>query len=132
MADRVWHCKSCNHVEKAEEPYEVGDSEPCIHCKDGTKRVYNANGFDPDFHNKVVAATGIPRMYFPLNFEDTKPKSRVGVEVIEDFRACSPDMSRLFKPSEPHQVLPPSTAEEVEASDNAVIKDYVRRSKKDG
>jgi len=95
MADKVWHCKSCNHVESAQDEYKVGDSEPCVHCKDGTARVYSANGFDPDFHNKVVVATGIPREYFPLNFEDAKPKSKVGVEVIEEFPACDPDMSRL-------------------------------------
>ena len=103
MADKVWHCKSCNHVESAQDEYKVGDSEPCVHCKDGTARVYSANGFDPDFHNKVVVATGIPREYFPLNFEDAKPKSKVGVEVIEEFPACSPDMSRLFEIQDPEE-----------------------------
>jgi len=159
-ADKVWHCKSCHHVEKAEDPYQPGDSEPCIHCEDGVARVYDAGGFDPDFHNKVVAATKIPRKYLPLNFEDVKPKSRPGVDVIQEIEpgmvyvAGEPEFMGKVQVRKDLHVLPrhkssekqsaedialqtdrqmaAEIAEELEASDNVVIKDYVRRSKKDG
>jgi hypothetical protein len=35
----VWQCDACSHVEPAEEPYDVGDSEPCVHCESGTATV---------------------------------------------------------------------------------------------
>ena len=34
--DAYWHCKFCGDHEPADEPYEVGDKEPCIKCGQGT------------------------------------------------------------------------------------------------
>lgn len=37
--DTWWHCKFCGDHEPAEEPYELGDKEPCIKCGMGTAHV---------------------------------------------------------------------------------------------
>lgn len=37
--DTFWHCTWCGDHEPAEEPYEVGDKEPCITCGEGTAHV---------------------------------------------------------------------------------------------
>lgn len=42
--DAWWHCKFCGDHEQAEEPYEVGDKEPCITCGQGTAHVMTLKG----------------------------------------------------------------------------------------
>lgn len=37
--DAYWHCKYCGDHEPADEPYVVGDKEPCITCGKGTAHV---------------------------------------------------------------------------------------------
>ena len=37
--DAYWHCKFCGAHDPAEEPYAVGDCEPCITCGEGTAYV---------------------------------------------------------------------------------------------
>lgn len=39
VRDLYWHCETCGMHSYAEEPYEHGDSEPCVHCRNGTARV---------------------------------------------------------------------------------------------
>lgn len=34
--DTWWHCTWCGNNERAEEPYDVGDKEPCAECGEGT------------------------------------------------------------------------------------------------
>lgn len=34
--DAWWHCRYCGDHERADEPYEIGDKEPCISCGEGT------------------------------------------------------------------------------------------------
>ena len=38
METRYWHC-DCGINEPAQAEYELGDSEPCVHCEDGVARV---------------------------------------------------------------------------------------------
>lgn len=44
MAERnaFWYCKFCSGREPAEPPYELGDSEPCSECGEGTAYVLTA------------------------------------------------------------------------------------------
>lgn len=37
--DLRWHCKFCGDDDFAEEPYTLGDKEPCITCGIGTAHV---------------------------------------------------------------------------------------------
>jgi hypothetical protein len=37
--DTWWHCEYCGDHEPAEEPYVLGDSEPCSTCGEGVARV---------------------------------------------------------------------------------------------
>lgn len=37
--DAHWYCKFCGDTEPAEEPYKVGDKEPCTTCGEGTAHV---------------------------------------------------------------------------------------------
>ena len=37
--DTWWHCDFCGDHGPAEEPYAIGDSEPCVKCGDGVSRV---------------------------------------------------------------------------------------------
>ena len=37
--DAWWHCKFCGDHEPAEEPYVIGDKEPCTTCMEGTAHV---------------------------------------------------------------------------------------------
>jgi len=37
--DTWWHCECCGSHEPAEEPYGIGDTEPCIVCGEGVARV---------------------------------------------------------------------------------------------
>ncbi len=37
--DAYWHCKFCGDHAPAEEPYDVGDKEPCTKCGQGTAHV---------------------------------------------------------------------------------------------
>ncbi len=37
--DTWWHCDFCGDHEPAEEPYNLGDSEPCSACGEGVARV---------------------------------------------------------------------------------------------
>ena len=41
MSDRDawWHCRFCGDHEQADDPYVVGDKEPCITCGMGTAPV---------------------------------------------------------------------------------------------
>jgi hypothetical protein len=39
VRDAWWHCKFCGDHELAEEPYKLGDKEPCITCGQGTAHV---------------------------------------------------------------------------------------------
>ena len=39
MRDAYWHCEWCGDHAPADEPYEVGDSEPCTECGEGVSRV---------------------------------------------------------------------------------------------
>lgn len=35
-----WHCPACGHHDATVQPeYGLGDSEPCVHCDNGTARV---------------------------------------------------------------------------------------------
>lgn len=39
----AWECDRCKHRELVQEHgYAIGDSEPCVHCEDGTSRVVPA------------------------------------------------------------------------------------------
>lgn len=40
-----WTC-DCGIIERAQADYELGDSEPCIYCADGTARVVTAADLD--------------------------------------------------------------------------------------
>lgn len=37
--DAYWHCSFCGNHELAEEPYVIGDKEPCCLCSEGTATV---------------------------------------------------------------------------------------------
>ena len=40
--DAWWCCKFCINEEPASEPYDIGDSEPCTECGEGTAHVMTA------------------------------------------------------------------------------------------
>lgn len=42
VRDAFWHCGWCGDHAPAEEPYTVGDKEPCVECGEGTSRVMTA------------------------------------------------------------------------------------------
>ena len=35
----LWTCKACGCASLADSPYDIGDSEPCVFCEEGTARV---------------------------------------------------------------------------------------------
>lgn len=39
VSDKWWHCGFCGDHAKAEDPYQLGDKEPCTHCGEGTAKV---------------------------------------------------------------------------------------------
>lgn len=39
VRDTWWHCRWCGDHEHAEEPYALGDKEPCIACGQGVCEV---------------------------------------------------------------------------------------------
>jgi len=39
IRDAWWHCEFCGDHGPANEPYKVGDSEPCTRCGEGVSRV---------------------------------------------------------------------------------------------
>src|SRR5574341_42441 len=39
LSTKFWVCSACRHVEPCQEPYELGDSEPCVHCREGEAHV---------------------------------------------------------------------------------------------
>lgn len=116
-------CDRCEHPKEEHAEFidnQIGSASyvperrRCLH-KDGCACHY----FQEPIADNVKGSTGLPCECAHYKLQHVA--GRCTVCVCTKYKVAQ-------LPSEPHQVLPPSTGEEIEASDNKVIKDYYKKT----